>query len=421
MKTRYYDDYEEYIKFQSIKTLNPDKRKKWLGEEWRLKIDGFKQEFSKLQNFLKKDHKCLCIGARTGQEVVALKELGIENVIGVDIVEHLPYVVKGDMHNLDFDDNEFDFVYTNILDHSIYPEKLFSEVERVLKVNGVFYLQIQFGLEQDEFTEYVVKNPLYDVLPLAKKSFCLGINQFNRNFAGMNLEYVFQKDEKLTKLFNDYGDIKDLTVPESYQKLWDEINLPIQLKKLDQNGINSNKKRNSILEGLRKRAYYLTRIASVYGVKNIAEVGTAEGWQYFSFAQYCKEESKGKVFSCDPRDVRSDKHKEDYKLFTHFTNGTSKEMSNDINETKIDLFYIDGLHDKGTVTQDVLNLKNTQSDDNFPVWIFDDFDERFGCFEDIANLCVMSGKFKIWEVGLTASGNPSHQAMSVCRYVHNED
>ena len=107
MKTRYYDEYEEYLKFQSIKTLDPAKRKKWLGEEWRLKIDGFKKEFSKLGNLLKKDFKCLCIGARTGQEVVALKEMGIENVIGIDIVEHAPHVIKGDMHNLDFSENEF--------------------------------------------------------------------------------------------------------------------------------------------------------------------------------------------------------------------------------------------------------------------------------------------------------------------------
>jgi SAM-dependent methyltransferase len=420
VKTRYYDEYEEYLKFQSIKTLDPAKRKKWLGEEWRLKIDGFKKEFSKLGNLLKKDFKCLCIGARTGQEVVALKEMGIENVIGIDIVEHAPHVIKGDMHNLDFSENEFDFIYTNILDHSIYPDKLFSEVEKALKIGGLFYLQIQFGLDQDEYTEYVVENPFHDVVTLAKKSYCLGVNQFERNFAGMNLEYLFQKDEKLTHLFERYGDFKDIIVPETYAKLWNDINLPIQNNKLDQNGINSTKKRNKILATLRKRAYYLTRIAEIHEVKNIAEVGTAEGWQYFSFAEYCKTSKDGCVFSCDPRDVRSNNFKDEYKDYTNFMQGTSKEMCEEIGEKIIDLFYIDGLHDKDTVIQDVFNLQDAQSSEINPIWIFDDFDERFGCFDDIANLCMTSRKFKIWKVGLTASGKPSHQAMTVCRYLSNE-
>ena len=66
---------------------------------------------------------CLCLGARTGQEVVALKELGVENSIGIDIVPHEPNVIKGDIHDLDFKDETFDFVYTNIIDHSINPKK----------------------------------------------------------------------------------------------------------------------------------------------------------------------------------------------------------------------------------------------------------------------------------------------------------
>ena len=419
MKTRHYEDYEEYIKFQSIKTLDPVKREKWLGVEWRQKIDGFKLEFSKLENYLTKDKKCLCIGARTGQEVVALKEMGIEDVTGIDIIEHLPYVIKGDMHDLNFEDNSIDFVYTNILDHSIMPEKLFSEVERVLKNDGLFFLQIQLGIDQDEYTEYVVKNPFYDVVSLSKKSYCVGINQFDRNFAGMNFEFLFQKDEKLSRLYETYGDLSDIEVPPEYAKLWNEINLPIQEKKLDENGINSEKKRNSILEKLRKRAYYLTRISEIHEVDNIAEVGTAEGWQSYSFAEYCSSRGKGKVYTCDPRDVRSEVHKEKYQEYCDYTMGTSADMSEKIKD--IDLYYIDGLHDKGTVLTDVFNLAKTQNIKRDVIWVFDDFDERFGCYEDIIQLVAASSKFKIWEVGLTASGKPSHQAMTKCRYTINEN
>ena len=58
---------------------------------------------------------------------------------------------------------------------------------------------------------------------------------------------------------------------------------------------------------------------------------------------------------------------------------------------------------------DINNLKHLQSDE--PIWIFDDFDERFGCINDIFSLCQASRMFKIYKVGKTASGNPSHQAV----------
>jgi len=86
------EEYKKYIEKQSEKTLNPEKRKKWLGEEWQLKIDGFKKEFNKLKSYLTPDKKCLCLGARTGQEVVALKEMGIENVVLILLI--IPSILK---------------------------------------------------------------------------------------------------------------------------------------------------------------------------------------------------------------------------------------------------------------------------------------------------------------------------------------
>ena len=50
-KVRHYNDYKDYVTFQSKKTLNPEKRAKWLGEEWELKLNGFKGEFLSLEIF----------------------------------------------------------------------------------------------------------------------------------------------------------------------------------------------------------------------------------------------------------------------------------------------------------------------------------------------------------------------------------
>ena len=417
--TRQYENYEDYISFQKVKTANHEKRKKWLNEEWQLKIDGFKAEFQRLPDFLTPDKKCLCLGARVGQEVVALHEMGIKDSIGIDIVPHEPHVLQGDIHDLGFEDNTFDFIYTNIIDHSIDPQKMISEAERVLKPGGLMMLQIQLGINQDEYTEFVIDNIYLDIVSLFNSSYCIhtGFLRQDRmpNIFGMNFELCFQKDEKLAKINSEYGDIRTIEVPENYQKIWNDINLKIQTGKLDRAGITNDSERQEILSGLMRRAFYLSRIAEAHNVKNIAEVGTAEGWQFYSFCEYASTVG-GKVFTCDPRDVRN----ADYiKKFEHeknigkFINATSAEMSVIAND--IDMFYIDGLHDKGTVITDIMNLMKSQSITQPPVWVLDDFDVRFGCFEDIAQVCTMSRKFKVWKVGKTASGYDSHQAMFVGR------
>jgi ubiquinone/menaquinone biosynthesis C-methylase UbiE len=413
--TRNYENYEDYINFQKKKTTDPEKRKKWLNEEWQSKIDGFKAEFSKFGSILNSDTKALCLGARTGQEVVALKELGVEDSIGIDIVPQEPNVILGDIHNLEFEDDSFDFVYTNILDHSIDPRKMLNEAERVLKPTGLLFIQIQLGINQDEYTEFEVKDPVYDILPLLDETYCIHSSFINpdrtSNFAGMNYELLFQKDKTLQELNKKYGNIRTISVPEDFKQLWKDINHETQLNKLDKNNILEQNERDAILDGLSKRAYYLTRIAEVYNCKNIAEVGTAEGWQFYSFCKYAAE-CDGTVFSCDPRDVRNKKYSklfEEEKKVGTFVNATSKEMSQLCSD--VDLFYIDGMHERGSVLTDINNLQVVQTNKNIPIWIFDDFDVRFGCFQDIAQALSAGKRFKVWYVGKTASGYPSHQAI----------
>lgn len=421
-KARHYSEYEDYIEFQSKKTLDPVKREKWLGPEWDTKLEGFKKEFSKFGGMIDSNTRALCIGARTGQEVVALKELGVSEAIGIDIVPHLPNVIEGDMHNLSFDDNSFDLVYTNVIDHSIDPKKMISEIERVLSPGGFFFLQCQVGIDQDEYTEFFIENPVYDILTLTDKTFCVICQPINRNFAGMNFEFVFVKSEELSRLYDNYGSIQTIEVPEDYEKIWEDINLPIQNKKLDTAGIISRKSRNKILSDLKKRGFYLTKVAESFSCKNIAEVGTAEGWQFFNFCKYISDNFKdeGRVSTCDPRDVIDKKYLSLYKdnRFSYFQE-TSKEMSEKISDC--DFFYIDGLHDRGDVVRDVLNLEKSQSKNRKPVWVFDDFDERFGCVNDIFMLCQSARMFKIYKVGKTGSGQPSHQAIVVGHFKGNKE
>ena len=73
------------------------------------------------------------------------------------------------------------------------------------------------------------------------------------------------------------------------------------------------------------------------------------------------------------------------------------------------MFYIDGAHGTGDVIKDVYFLKKLQSEN--PVWIFDDYDQRFGCYNDILAIMKIAKKFKVYSVGNTASGNPNHQVV----------
>ena len=137
-------EYKSYTQRQIEKTSNPQKREKWLTVEHKYKVDEFKNLFNSYPA-IKNVTNALCIAARTGQEIVALKEIGIPSVVGVDLVPCPPDVIYGDMHDLPFDDNKFDFVFSNSIDHSIAPEKMVKEATRVLKTGGLLFIHVQMG------------------------------------------------------------------------------------------------------------------------------------------------------------------------------------------------------------------------------------------------------------------------------------
>tara|TARA_B100001093_G_C26385028_1_gene824615 strand:+ start:88 stop:702 length:615 start_codon:yes stop_codon:yes gene_type:complete len=190
-----YNTYDDYISHQKVKTTDPRRRKLWLGEEWQMKIDIFKKVFNQYKNIniLKENMKCVCFGARTGQEVVALNELGMD-AIGIDIVPQEPYVIEGDIHKAPFENESFDFVFTNIVDHSIDPAKFMSEMERVVKPNGHILVQLQLNCQSDEYAE----NDLYNsksVIKLFKKSNVIIDHEIPFTLS-MNWEFLMKKNKQ---------------------------------------------------------------------------------------------------------------------------------------------------------------------------------------------------------------------------------
>jgi len=232
------------------------------------------------------------------------------------------------------------------------------------------------------------------------------------NFSYQNYYDHWESQKKQSIYLNEFdmfiGNLKDVKPPEKYVDIWTDINLPIQELKANNHGM-LGKRRQNCLQTLSKRAYYLTRMAEFIGAKNIVEVGTAQGWQFYTFAEHLKG-TGGHVWSCDIKDVRNQKYINRYDNAT-FCLGDSSKLKLALGEEKIDMFYIDGAHDKGSVLTDVLNLRDNQSE--APIWVFDDFDLRFGCYQDIAYLCSKNANHKVYDIGEVASGNPSHQVLLV--------
>ena len=173
-------------------TKDLDKRKLWLGSEFEPKVNEFRAYFgSTLPSILNKDRSILCVGARTGQEVVALKSLGYIQSIGVDIVPFKPNVIFGDMHDLPFTSSFFSLVFTNSFDHSIYPLKFLDEVNRVLIPGGIFLLHVLLNKPNDKFG-------VTDVYSLKKfRKILTGfsiIKERKINIFSMNYEFILRKN-----------------------------------------------------------------------------------------------------------------------------------------------------------------------------------------------------------------------------------
>lgn len=200
------------------------------------------------------------------------------------------------------------------------------------------------------------------------------------------------------------------TLPEDFAmkcfNIWNDVSRETQEKKLTQNGIHDNETRIQILNQLIMRPSLLVHVfnevkKTTAGSFVVLEVGTAQGLQSLTFAS-CFPDCE--IWTCDIKDDR-DLSFEDFKN-VNFVNGDANLLSSELkkNNTNVATFcWIDGSHDKGFVTSDFLHLlKHT---DSRTVWAFDDFDKRFGCYDDIETLLKHFNEHVVIDLGKTASGN----------------
>ncbi|KAJ8771270.1 hypothetical protein K2173_026447 [Erythroxylum novogranatense] len=161
-----YTNYSVYIQRQLNKTLDPKLRQLWKTRDWERKVRVFSDFFESLKqrNLLWNTSRALSIGARVGQEVEALRRIGVADSIGMDLVPCPPLVVAGDFHAQPFENATFDFEFSNVFDHALYPWKFVGEMERTLKPGGVCVLHVALSRRADKYSA----NDLYSVGPLTE-------------------------------------------------------------------------------------------------------------------------------------------------------------------------------------------------------------------------------------------------------------
>ncbi|XP_010249434.1 PREDICTED: uncharacterized protein LOC104591979 [Nelumbo nucifera] len=190
-----YTSYSAYIQHQLHKTLNPRLRKIWTTRDWDRKIDVFSNFFQDLKRkkLLRNNSKALCIGARMGQEVAALKRVGVLDAVGIDLVPSPPLVMEGDFHSQPFENQTFDFEFSNVFDHALYPWKFVGEIERTLRPGGVCVLHVALTRRGDKYSA----NDLYSVGPLMamfRESELVHIREVDG--FGLDTELVFRKKKE---------------------------------------------------------------------------------------------------------------------------------------------------------------------------------------------------------------------------------
>ncbi|KAK8577389.1 hypothetical protein V6N13_027666 [Hibiscus sabdariffa] len=129
-----------------VSVTNP-RRDLYTSKQWVKVVQFYSSIFQDLiaHGYLSPHSKSLCVDTPLGQDVFALKEIGVEDSIGIFKKAAKPLVVKGEGHRIPFDDNTFDFIFSGEarFDASARPVDFASEIARTLKPQGFAVVHIK--------------------------------------------------------------------------------------------------------------------------------------------------------------------------------------------------------------------------------------------------------------------------------------
>ena len=142
-RRRDYPSYEAYVAKQASKLATLDLL------EYDVQFRTALRERLESLSFLRPGTTVLCLGARSGAEVHAFLDLECF-AVGIDLNpgEDNPLVQQGDFHDIRFEANSADVIFTNSLDHAFDIRKIIAEIQRVLKPDGFLIVEAAPGFEE---------------------------------------------------------------------------------------------------------------------------------------------------------------------------------------------------------------------------------------------------------------------------------
>lgn len=149
----------------------PSLRALWTSRDWRRSVEYYSSVFNRLRSdgYLSPSSHSLCVNTTVGYEVLALKEIGVSDAIGVAKKKSLPLVRQGNPFNLPFSDGEFDFVFAGrALDRSKRPADLAAEIARVVKLKGFLVIHTTSAQDLYSLTSLQVLFSDYDLIKSRK-------------------------------------------------------------------------------------------------------------------------------------------------------------------------------------------------------------------------------------------------------------
>ncbi|KAH7662261.1 S-adenosyl-L-methionine-dependent methyltransferase protein [Dioscorea alata] len=128
-------------------TLPPDRRFSRIqsSRSWRRGVAALSSLFLRLRtaHLLSNSSRILCVSSGAGHEVAALRESGVMDVTGVDLIDFPPLVSRADPHNLPFFDNVFDLGFSRGLSGALFPARFVGELERTVRNGGAVALVVE--------------------------------------------------------------------------------------------------------------------------------------------------------------------------------------------------------------------------------------------------------------------------------------
>lgn len=137
---------------------------------------------------LNEDSKFLIIGPRNEEDLLNLCGNGfkLKNIKGLDLISYSPLIEVGDMHNMNFQDNQFDATICGwTIAYSNDPKKAIDEMIRVTKPNGLIAISLEYSDLNNEQQEQKLGYKLNDT------SLRLNNTSLIKNLCADNINHIY--------------------------------------------------------------------------------------------------------------------------------------------------------------------------------------------------------------------------------------